>query len=142
MNWRRRWRRRRTCWPFEWPCWMKREGEWRSSRGNNGCHSPLPICGWRTRSSLIQMSTFLYSPSRHSSLFSVIQSPFHFPIRGRHARPPRPTSSQQATILSYSWQPTHSTPFSAAGMFTKYARIIDMFRSCSVLGITSNTPIV
>lgn len=107
--WRRQ-RRKRTCWPFEWPCWMEREGEWRSSRGNNGCHSPLPICGFGEPRSLIQNVHFsCVLPSRHSFLFSAIPSPFHFPKHGRHASSATVSEFFSPGCSTTPTQPFHST---------------------------------
>lgn len=94
--------------------WMEREGEWRSTRGKQwvSCIAPPANLRFWPRSLIIQNVHFPVF-SRHSFLFSAIQSPFHFPKHGRHAW--AGTAAEQATPD----KPSHSTnpPFSVAGMF-------------------------
>ena len=58
-GWGREWGRKRTWWPFGWPCWMERE------------------VGATTLGELDHQHHHC-----HSFLFSAIQSPFHFPKVG------------------------------------------------------------
>ena len=144
---RRRWRRKRTCWPFEWPCWMEREGEWRSAVVvTMGVIAPPPanLRVWRASITNPKCTLFQCSPSRHSFLFSAIPSPFHFPKHGRHASSATVTEFFSAGYSTTPGQSFHSTLWS---IFT--GRMSSLLQeACSAVALfcwrsfSSNTPIV